>query len=163
MHRKVVLIFLLLVFAAAILTTLTLLPNEPPVPHPPPTPEVWDYLVALDFARATCKEVAEPTEENIDILNAQTDKLLTLSGTMDLRDFRSVAWPLEGNRSCWVLLVGDVGQVFNFPQGEELLTPQVVPVGMATLVFEDESGNVVVLKVNDGPVAEPTPILGGVG
>ncbi len=164
MNRKVVFVFLMLVFVTTILATLTLLPDEPDaLPQPTLTPEVWDYLEALDFARATCKGIVEPLEENIDTLNAQTDKLHTLSGTMELLAFRSYAWPLEGRESCWVLLVGGGGQVFNFPQEGDLLTPQVIPVGTATLVFEDESGNIVVLKVNDGPVAEPEPILGGVG
>ncbi|GMR19066.1 MAG: hypothetical protein BMS9Abin34_191 [Patescibacteria group bacterium] len=164
MNRKLVGVFLVLVFVAAILATSTLLTDEPnALPQSTPTPLVWEYLEALDFARATCKEIVEPSVENANVLNTQTDRLLTLSGTMELRAFRSHAWPLEGKEACWVVLIGNVGQVFNFPQGEDPLVPHVVPVGMATLVFEDNQGRVVSLQVIHGDVVSPPDILGGRG
>jgi len=163
MNRKAVFVFLMLVFTAAILAVLTLLPEEPAATQPTPMPEVWDYFEALDFARANCREIAEPLEENIGILNAQTDRLLVESGTEDLLSFRAYSWPLEGAESCWITLVGGGGQVFNFPQSDDPLAPDVVPVGTAVLVFEDLSGEVRVLKVNYGPPAELAPLVGGVG
>ena len=163
MNRKVLFVFLVLVFTAAIIAVLTHLPEESVEPQPTPMPAVWDYFEALDFARANCREIAEPLEENVEILNSQSEKLLTLSGTMELSSFRSRGWPLEGRESCWIVLAGGVGQVFNSLDSDDPLAPGVVPVGPATLIFEDESGNVIVLMVNDGPLAEPTPIVGGVG
>lgn len=143
------LVLFLLISLAVVLHILQReqVPEPAPIPQPTPTPLVWEYEDALDFARSTCQEITKPLVENSNLLRAQTDKLLTESGAMNLLDFRSVAWPLEGKKSCWVILVGDAGQEFNFPAKESSLTPHVIPVGRATLVFENLQGKVVSLPV----------------
>lgn len=63
MYRKAVFIFLLLVFAAAILAALTLLPEEPSVSQATLTPEDWSYLPVVNFARAVTIPDSAKTEE----------------------------------------------------------------------------------------------------